>query len=111
MVRKAAIRTKSWNRIKAGLKPEVLAEADRLFREELESMLLAELRKLAGMTQTELADRLGVNQSTISQLEHQDDVQVSTLRRIVEALGGELEITAKLPGGRITIAPFSSRAA
>jgi hypothetical protein len=39
-------------------------------------------------------------------LESQDDVQTCTLRRIVEALGGQLEIIATLPTGRITLSQF-----
>ena len=44
------------------------------------------------MTQDELAASLGVKQPTLSRLEGQDDMQISTLRRVIEALGGELEI-------------------
>ena len=35
-----------------------------------------------------------------------EDMQISTLRRIVEALGGELEIIAHLPAGRIALSQF-----
>jgi hypothetical protein len=34
-------------------------------------------------------------------------MQIGTLQRIVEALGGELEITAKLPTGRVSLSQFS----
>jgi len=37
---------------------------------------------------------------------HIDDMHVSTLRRIVSALGGELEIVAHLPAGDIRISQF-----
>ena len=37
-------------------------------------------------------------------------MQVSTLRRIVEALGGELEVIAKLPTGRVAISQFKEPA-
>lgn len=69
-------------------------------------MLLAGLRKLEGVTQVELARKLGIKQPVVSQLEQQDDMQVSTLQRIVEALGGVLEITVRLPGGEYRLAQF-----
>lgn len=72
-------------------------------------LLLSEIRKQAGLTQVDLAKRLGMTQPSLSQLESQDDMQISTLRRIVEALDGELELSAKLPGGkRVSISQFAS---
>jgi predicted transcriptional regulator len=48
------------------------------------------------VTQHELAEALGVAQSNISRIEHEDDPQVSTIRKFVEALGGELVLQAKI---------------
>jgi hypothetical protein len=45
-------------------------------------------------------------QPSLSKLENQDDMQVSTLRRLIEALGGQLEIIAHLPKGDIRIRQF-----
>ena len=72
----------------------------------LEEMLLAEIRREMGMTQTDVADELGIRQPSLSKLETQSDMQISTLRRIIEALGGELELVANLPGGRIRLTQF-----
>ncbi len=73
-------------------------------------LLLAEIRKQEGLTQVDLAERLGITQPSLSKLESQDDMQISTLRRIIEALEGELELTAKLPGGkRVSIRQFAQR--
>jgi len=69
-------------------------------------MLLAEVRRLVGLTQEELAKKLGIKQPTLSRLESQDDMQVSTLRRLIEALGGTLEIVVHLPAGNIRIHQF-----
>ncbi len=60
---------------------------------------LAELRQLLGMSQEELAKRAGVGQANISRIEGRGDLKVSTLARIVEALGGSLSIRACLPDG------------
>lgn len=55
---------------------------------------LKELRELAGLTQRELADRLAVGQAAISKIEHRGDVQLSTLQKYVQALGGTLRVSA-----------------
>jgi transcriptional regulator with XRE-family HTH domain len=88
------------------MSPERRARIDAAVREDLTEMLLSEIRRLAGLTQEQLAESLDIKQPTLSKLESQDDMQISTLRRIVEALGGELEIVARLPGGRISLTQF-----
>ncbi len=69
-------------------------------------MTLQELRQALDMTQQELADVLQMNQAAISKLEHQSDMYVSTLRRFVEALGGELRIVAHFPQGDVVVNQF-----
>ena len=53
---------------------------------------LATLRKGKGLTQAELAERIGMSQSDLSKFERRGDVRLSTLRTYVGALGGELVI-------------------
>jgi len=72
--------------------------------------LLSEIRTSVGLTQEELAKKLGIKQPTLSKLESQHDMQVSTLERLVAALGGKLEIIAHLPGGTIRITQFEDAA-
>ena len=79
------------------------AKAQRLLAE----LLLPEIRRLSGMTQVELARSLGIKQPTLSRLEGQDDMQVSTLKRIVEALGGQLDIVVHLPTGDYRLGQFN----
>ena len=79
-------------------------------KELLGELLVAELRKMAGKSQGEIARTLGIKQPSISKLEKQSDMQISTLRRIVEALGGELEMLARFPKGAVKIGPFDKRA-
>jgi transcriptional regulator with XRE-family HTH domain len=88
-----------------------VAKAKARAREMQAEMLLTELRKLEGVTQAELARKLGVKQPAVSQLEQQEDMQVSTLQRVVEALGGELEITVRVAGGEYRLGQFRSRRA
>jgi transcriptional regulator with XRE-family HTH domain len=89
------------------LPPESLARAKARAKEIMAEMLLAEIRKSVGLTQEDLAAQLGIKQPTLSKLESQDDMQVSTLSRLIQALGGELELIAHLPGGDIRIRQFA----
>ena len=69
-------------------------------------MALQELRRARELTQQEIAGRLHMNQAAISKLEHQSDMYVSTLRRFVAAMGGELCIVARFPQGDVVINQF-----
>ena len=80
--------------------------ADALIREE---MTMRQLRKARNITQSELAKVLGVNQEQISRLEKRADLHLSTLRRSVEAMGGELILTAKFPDtAPVTLTGFAA---
>ncbi|NMG41173.1 XRE family transcriptional regulator [Chelativorans sp. ZYF759] len=58
---------------------------------------LRELRQIAGKAQADIASALNIKQPSISQIERQTDMYLSTLRSYVEAVGGELELTVRLP--------------
>ena len=75
-------------------------------RQTLASMPLEEVRKARQMTQSRLADALGVNQGEVSKIEHRTDIYLSTLAGYVEALGGKLEIRAVFPDREMRIAQF-----
>ncbi len=60
----------------------------------LTAISLAELRREAGLTQEQLAERLGMSQENVSRIERAEDTQLSTIRRYIEALGGSLELHA-----------------
>ena len=72
--------------------------------------LLQELREQHHVSQVALAARLGVRQPTISKIERREDVNLSTLRRYIEALGGRLHITARFPDGAVEIEATPERA-
>lgn len=61
---------------------------------------LREIRKQAGLTQVQVANKLGVTPIRISQIENGDldKVNVSTLRNYLSQLGAELTLVAKLDG-------------
>jgi transcriptional regulator with XRE-family HTH domain len=70
-------------------------------------MVLAELRQARRRSQEELACALKVKQPAVAKLKKRTDMYVSNLRRYVEALGGQLEITAKFPVGEVVSGNFS----
>jgi predicted XRE-type DNA-binding protein len=57
---------------------------------------LSELREQAGLSQTEVARRMGVKQPRVSAIEAGDPAQMEfeTIRRYVAALGGSLRLVA-----------------
>ena len=95
-----------FEKLRDRMSPEQRAESERLAKEMMAEMLLAEIRKSVGLTQQDLAAVLGISQPSLSKLENQDDMHVGTLRRLVEALGGRLEIIAHLPRGDVRITQF-----
>ena len=92
--------TKKWSEIKASVAqtPEReirVAQARVELDAEIRSYNLTELRRLvSSVTQGDLANILGMNQSAISKTERADDMTVSRLRAIVEAIGGTLTLIA-----------------
>ncbi len=73
---------------------KVLACGKELIAEE---MTLGELRRALNITQDQVADLLETGQHTVSRLEHRNDMKLSTLDRVVTALGGELKVVASFP--------------
>jgi transcriptional regulator with XRE-family HTH domain len=90
--------------------PQIRRRAARRTRELLGELLLAELRESAGQSQRQLATVLGIKQPSLSKLEKQSDMQISTLQRIIAALGGELQVVAKFPGGTVKLEQFNEPA-
>ena len=62
-----------------------------------EEMTLRELRKARKLTQVRMAKQLGITQDSVSQLEKRSDLLLSTLRKTVEAMGGNLSLVAEFP--------------
>jgi len=98
MAKRAA---KKWAGLKSRMSKDAQARVDARVRETLASMPLAEIRKAVGQTQVELAESLGVAQGSVSKVENAADMYLSTLRKYVRALGGDLHITASFPDGRV----------
>lgn len=84
---------KRWSDLKKEVfTQEKLEQLRQRVDKELLEMDLRELRIMAGKTQKECEKESKIVQSEISKLERRDDHLVSTLRRYVQALGGDLEL-------------------
>lgn len=88
---------------KASLDPERLARVDARVEAELIEMSLADLRRELGVTQVELAEAADMTQGQISSLEHRSDHLISTLRRCVRAMGGDIEVVAVVGEKRVKL--------
>src|ERR1700680_3850980 len=62
-----------------------------------EEMSLRDLRKARKLTQARVAKRLGITQDSVSRLEKRTDLLISTLRKTVKAMGGDVRIVAEFP--------------
>src|SRR5438067_9441433 len=62
-----------------------------------EQMSLRDLRKARKLTQARVAKALGVTQDSVSRLEKRSDLLLSTLRKTVKAMGGDVRIIAEFP--------------
>jgi DNA-binding XRE family transcriptional regulator len=97
---------RKFKELEAGMSAEAIAASDAIRTRLKESMALEQLRDALRMTQQELARTLQVDQSAVSKLEHRTDMYVSTLRRCIAVMGGELEIRAVFPQGTVRISQF-----
>ena len=71
-----------------------LERLNALREETLVEIGLFELRRVLDVSQEDLAAKLDISQSAISQLERAGDLKLSTLRKYLEKLGARLELTA-----------------
>ncbi|MGH1351790.1 MAG: helix-turn-helix domain-containing protein [Methyloligellaceae bacterium] len=86
---------KIWDKLPEKRRQKINKRAIELKQQYL---TLQELRSDLGLTQSMLSEKLDVPQSNLSRLENSTDMRISTLRQYIEAMGGELELTVKLPG-------------
>ncbi|HEX4498390.1 MAG TPA: helix-turn-helix domain-containing protein [Thermoanaerobaculia bacterium] len=93
---------KTWAEIKTRRPLSAVAEKANTewVEQQIVELNLQALRQQLGVTQAELAESSGFAQGEISRIEQREDHMVSTLRRLVRSLGGDLEIHARFPDGR-----------
>jgi ribosome-binding protein aMBF1 (putative translation factor) len=72
-----------------------------------EEMALHDLRKAIGTSQEVVAHSLGVKQPAIAKMERRTDIRIQSLRRMIEAMGGTLEISARFENGKVRITNYT----
>jgi DNA-binding XRE family transcriptional regulator len=88
----------SFARLRSKMSPEAQAKAEAEAMRLGVEMDLAEIRRALKLSQDEIAEILHVGQASIAKIEKRTDMYLSTLRRFIEAMGGELEIVARFRG-------------
>lgn len=76
-----------------------------------EHALLRELRTQRRLSQADLAQQLGVTQANVSQMERRTDLNIQSLRALVEAMGGKLVITAQFGDEGVRLSQFDAESA
>jgi predicted XRE-type DNA-binding protein len=97
---------KSFKVLKDKLSNESKIRIQKRVQAALKEMPLAELRQARKFTQQQIAQSLKIKQASVSKMESQTDMYISTIRKYIEAMGGELEIVAKFPEGSIKVDNF-----
>jgi transcriptional regulator with XRE-family HTH domain len=102
-------RLKTWAEVEAQLPQHVRDKIDAKFKVTMARLRLGDIREAVGKTQVEIASELRLGQGSVSKIERAADMYLSTLRRYIEALGGELLVSARFPEGTdIAIESLSS---
>jgi predicted transcriptional regulator len=96
--------THRWKDVqKRKLSQEQVDDVRRRVSDEVLEMNLRSLRESLGKTQDEIANLADVTQSQLSKIERREDHLISTLRRYVRALGGDIEVIAVVGEKRIAL--------
>ena len=85
---------------------EHVAQTNVIAAQYVEEMRLRELRQALDLTQRQVAASLRIEQAAVSKMEKQTDMYLSTLRRFIAAMGGQLDIVARFPEGTVRIKQF-----
>ncbi len=88
------------------MSPQRQEQAKERTNEMLEELALQELRKALNLTQEQIAIIMQMNQAAVSKMENQSDIYVSTLRKFIRALGGEIKIVATFKDREVVINQF-----
>ncbi len=98
---------KKYAELRAKMSPESRARAQAETEIYLKDMALGELRAARDLTQVRLAKKLKMKQPAVSKIESNADMYVSTLDKVINAMGGVLEIRAIFPNTTVLINQFS----
>lgn len=99
---------KSFSELRNAMPAETRAISDENALALETQMNLSELRRARRLSQEAIAQALAVSQGSVAKMEKRTDMYISSMRRFIEAMGGELEVTAKFPDHTVRIDQFST---
>ncbi len=94
---------KKFKDLRDNMSPERCANVSERTNDLLAEMPMYELRRAMRLSQEQIAEELEIKQGSVSKLERRTDLYISTLRRYIEAMGGNLELRANFPDGSVSI--------
>jgi DNA-binding XRE family transcriptional regulator len=94
---------KKFRDLRGKMSPEAQARSAARTEGMILEMQLRELRRSRNVTQVELAEVMGIEQTAVSKLERRSDMYLSTVYEYIRALGGELKLVASFPEGDIPV--------
>ncbi len=97
---------KKLKQLEEKMSPESLSRSQAKAEAMMTAMALAELRQALKLSQEDIAAAMKINQPAVSKIEKNTDMFINTLRRYIEAMGGELDITARFNDREIRINQF-----
>jgi DNA-binding transcriptional regulator YiaG len=83
--------------------PASIARAKAKAAKILADMELREIREALNISQRGLARSMKIAQPTLAKIEKQPDMQIATLRKVVRALGGDIDIIARFPKASVRV--------
>lgn len=93
--------TKSFSALKNKMSLTAKKAVEEKTSQLLKEVLLHEIREKMHITQEEMAAKLNTKQANVSRTERRRDMKLSTLKRYIEAMGGELDIVAKFASNEV----------
>ena len=97
---------KSFQTLRAKISPERRLRNQQQTQAMVEEIALQELRQALNLTQEQVAVLLQINQAAVSKMEHQSDMYISTLQKLVSAMGGHLKLVASFPEREVVLNQF-----
>lgn len=93
----------SLDKLKTSMSASSQKRVEKKIMQLRQEMALSEVRRAMSLTQVDLATILHIKQAALARLENRTDMYISSLRKYITALGGELDIVARFPDGEVHI--------
>ncbi len=97
---------KSFQTLRTKMSPERRVLNAQRTQKMIEEIALKELRQALNLTQEQVAALLQINQAAVSKMEQQSDMYISTLQKLVQAMGGKLKLVASFSEKEVVINQF-----